>query len=158
MVYRITGVLREIMSLGLCDLCFFFQAEDGIRDLTVTGVQTCALPILDDVVQDVEEDHDRRAVRLAGTEEEERIREVREGEQARDRDEGEERPWDAAEGNTKSLRRHARPLRLADEEHDEDGENGGNRREQEDETVLFSSRRRDTRFDCDWSSDVCSSD
>src|SRR5256886_13213067 len=26
--------------------CFFFQAEDGIRDLTVTGVQTCALPIL----------------------------------------------------------------------------------------------------------------
>src|SRR5688572_31378399 len=25
---------------------FFFQAEDGIRDLTVTGVQTCALPIL----------------------------------------------------------------------------------------------------------------
>src|SRR2546430_13218551 len=26
---------------------FFFQAEDGIRDLTVTGVQTCALPISD---------------------------------------------------------------------------------------------------------------
>src|SRR6266542_5646187 len=25
---------------------FFFQAEDGIRDATVTGVQTCALPIL----------------------------------------------------------------------------------------------------------------
>src|SRR2546430_12243641 len=30
----------------LITLCFFFfQAEDGIRDLTVTGVQTCALPI-----------------------------------------------------------------------------------------------------------------
>src|SRR5207245_6353837 len=32
-----------------CSLClvhfFFFQAEDGIRDATVTGVQTCALPI-----------------------------------------------------------------------------------------------------------------
>src|SRR2546430_17473546 len=28
-------------------LFFFFQAEDGIRDLTVTGVQTCALPISD---------------------------------------------------------------------------------------------------------------
>src|SRR5437762_13288355 len=29
-----------------CDwLCFFFQAEDGIRDTSVTGVQTCALPI-----------------------------------------------------------------------------------------------------------------
>src|SRR5262249_57889513 len=27
------------------DLCFFFQAEDGIRDWSVTGVQTCALPI-----------------------------------------------------------------------------------------------------------------
>src|SRR2546430_12687014 len=25
---------------------FFFKEEDGIRDLTVTGVQTCALPIL----------------------------------------------------------------------------------------------------------------
>src|SRR2546430_11584635 len=33
-------------SLSLC----FFQAEDGIRDLTVTGVQTCALPILDHVL------------------------------------------------------------------------------------------------------------
>src|SRR5690349_22952572 len=30
----------------LClNLFFFFQAEDGIRDLYVTGVQTCALPI-----------------------------------------------------------------------------------------------------------------
>src|SRR3712207_7396850 len=26
---------------------FFFQAEDGIRDIGVTGVQTCALPILE---------------------------------------------------------------------------------------------------------------
>src|SRR5437762_11585595 len=29
---------------------FFFQAEDGIRDTSVTGVQTCALPILESVV------------------------------------------------------------------------------------------------------------
>src|SRR2546430_2389535 len=29
----------------MCFIFFFFQAEDGIRDLTVTGVQTCALPI-----------------------------------------------------------------------------------------------------------------
>src|SRR5439155_7053351 len=28
-----------------CVTCFFFQAEDGIRDGHVTGVQTCALPI-----------------------------------------------------------------------------------------------------------------
>src|SRR2546430_13629256 len=31
------------LPAGFCG--FFFQAEDGIRDLTVTGVQTCALPI-----------------------------------------------------------------------------------------------------------------
>src|SRR5438093_12023886 len=31
---------------------FFFQAEDGIRDWSVTGVQTCALPILEEHVQD----------------------------------------------------------------------------------------------------------
>src|SRR2546430_11390954 len=30
---------------GVLVCLFFFQAEDGIRDLTVTGVQTCALPI-----------------------------------------------------------------------------------------------------------------
>src|SRR5256885_15578955 len=30
-----------------CCLFFFFQAEDGIRDYKVTGVQTCALPISD---------------------------------------------------------------------------------------------------------------
>src|SRR5690606_39511403 len=31
---------------------FFFQAEDGIRDFHVTGVQTCALPILKKKVED----------------------------------------------------------------------------------------------------------
>src|SRR2546428_14157040 len=31
---------------------FFFQAEDGIRDLIVTGVQTCALPILATLVKE----------------------------------------------------------------------------------------------------------
>src|SRR5688572_31859765 len=33
------------MLIVLFEVFFFFQAEDGIRDLTVTGVQTCALPI-----------------------------------------------------------------------------------------------------------------
>src|SRR2546429_7139774 len=33
-----------IDDVVLC-LFFFFQAEDGIRDVAVTGVQTCALPI-----------------------------------------------------------------------------------------------------------------
>src|SRR5436190_14519570 len=32
--------------LLICCFFFFFQAEDGIRDHCVTGVQTCALPIL----------------------------------------------------------------------------------------------------------------
>src|SRR3712207_8541621 len=33
------------MSFGRYCSFFFFQAEDGIRDIGVTGVQTCALPI-----------------------------------------------------------------------------------------------------------------
>src|SRR5260370_27138421 len=33
------------LVIDLADI-FFFQAEDGIRDSSVTGVQTCALPIL----------------------------------------------------------------------------------------------------------------
>src|SRR2546430_11463387 len=33
----------EVVRIMVMDV--FFQAEDGIRDLTVTGVQTCALPI-----------------------------------------------------------------------------------------------------------------
>src|SRR2546430_9882700 len=36
--------LRPVRNSSLT-IFFFFQAEDGIRDLTVTGVQTCALPI-----------------------------------------------------------------------------------------------------------------
>src|SRR5204863_5284119 len=42
---------RNFASTLMCSGCwnvkvvFFFQAEDGIRDLYVTGVQTCALPI-----------------------------------------------------------------------------------------------------------------
>src|SRR2546430_13260765 len=36
---------RFARLVGFNSLFFFFQAEDGIRDLTVTGVQTCALPI-----------------------------------------------------------------------------------------------------------------
>src|SRR5438270_3947867 len=43
-------MLTDVFRLDVNWACettvfFFFQAEDGIRDLTVTGVQTCALPI-----------------------------------------------------------------------------------------------------------------
>src|SRR2546427_2424460 len=37
--------IRDLTVTGVQTCAFFFQAEDGIRDLTVTGVQTCALPI-----------------------------------------------------------------------------------------------------------------
>src|ERR1022692_3743156 len=37
--------------LGILVSFFFFQAEDGIRDYKVTGVQTCALPICNDTVK-----------------------------------------------------------------------------------------------------------
>src|SRR5207245_5938450 len=45
---RSTGfrsVKRRTLVLSGSSTLFFFQAEDGIRDATVTGVQTCALPI-----------------------------------------------------------------------------------------------------------------
>src|SRR5688572_21861987 len=37
--------LSQAAATHAQSMAFFFQAEDGIRDLTVTGVQTCALPI-----------------------------------------------------------------------------------------------------------------
>src|SRR6266850_1618680 len=39
---------------------FFFQAEDGIRDYKVTGVQTCALPILAPIVADLARQYEGR--------------------------------------------------------------------------------------------------
>ena len=44
------GIARYIGNSGKHDVdvfFFFFQAEDGIQGSTVTGVQTCALPIFD---------------------------------------------------------------------------------------------------------------
>src|SRR2546427_452585 len=43
--YILLLMLASALFVWLELLFFFFQAEDGIRDLTVTGVQTCALPI-----------------------------------------------------------------------------------------------------------------
>src|SRR2546430_11563122 len=37
--------MRFHVICGMRGMCIVLQAEDGIRDLTVTGVQTCALPI-----------------------------------------------------------------------------------------------------------------
>ena len=47
----LVGISKEVRlcnidKRSMCvDVFFFFQAEDGIRDIGVTGVQTCALPI-----------------------------------------------------------------------------------------------------------------
>src|SRR5207253_5799168 len=41
----LSNELYCVRLLYLCFFFFFFQAEDGIRDGHVTGVQTCALPI-----------------------------------------------------------------------------------------------------------------
>src|SRR2546427_10613780 len=61
----------SLMSLMVVSifLFFFFQAEDGIRDLTVTGVQTCALPIYIAEVYDpfdYKELHHMEGLQLAG--------------------------------------------------------------------------------------------
>src|SRR5437762_7824320 len=55
------------LMLGFLVFYFFFQAEDGIRDTSVTGVQTCALPISDPLRPDQaldagRGDHDVRAL------------------------------------------------------------------------------------------------
>src|SRR3989441_7477168 len=44
--------LRTDGTVNQAEVVFFFQAEDGIRDKLVTGVQTCALPISEQRVLD----------------------------------------------------------------------------------------------------------
>src|SRR5687768_7861403 len=41
----ISGRLDLLIGGAVGQACYFFQAEDGIRHVAVTGVQTCALPI-----------------------------------------------------------------------------------------------------------------
>src|SRR2546421_3961409 len=53
---RSTPVLPWLEMCSLSCFFFFFQAEDGIRDLIVTGVQTCALPISLDAFRSGEAD------------------------------------------------------------------------------------------------------
>src|SRR5205807_6138849 len=45
-IYYIFFLFLFLYFVFFCYFFFFFQAEDGIRDYKVTGVQTCALPIL----------------------------------------------------------------------------------------------------------------
>src|SRR5699024_12010147 len=88
-------------DVGVRDLYFFFfQAEDGIRDRNVTGVQTCALPILEGAAEGVEHRFwHKHAVRVHGDagREGERVhfgkicRNVRLGERSEERRVGKER-------------------------------------------------------------------
>src|SRR5438105_4371499 len=43
--FTFASLIEEAIQRGQAKILFFFQAEDGIRDPLVTGVQTCALPI-----------------------------------------------------------------------------------------------------------------
>src|SRR5699024_12133259 len=45
LMYSINVAIYKYYHFYLFVFFFFFQAEDGIRDRNVTGVQTCALPI-----------------------------------------------------------------------------------------------------------------
>src|SRR5256885_850014 len=45
MMFILWMVAMMVVIIPSRTVCFFFQAEDGIRDYKVTGVQTCALPI-----------------------------------------------------------------------------------------------------------------
>src|SRR6266478_9121190 len=129
---------------------FFFQAEDGIRDLTVTGVQTCALPISASPACSpgrprLPARHRGLRAATAPTRSEER----RVGKECRSR-------W-----SPYHLKKKICFKRLSRSSTDAPVEVEICLRTYElsaRNSFFFSSRRRHTRFDCDWSSDVCSSD
>src|SRR3712207_7950249 len=52
-MYRASVAGLSVLQNFRAEDVFFFQAEDGIRDIGVTGVQTCALPILREVIANV---------------------------------------------------------------------------------------------------------
>src|SRR2546430_4669269 len=62
-LYSVSG-LGVVLLQAIYHFFFFFQAEDGIRDLTVTGVQTCALPIWHRLVQVVNDLRMKIEIRL----------------------------------------------------------------------------------------------
>src|SRR5258708_32040879 len=47
LLFQVDDSIRNYLICMLLNFFFFFQAEDGIRDDLVTGVQTCALPIFE---------------------------------------------------------------------------------------------------------------
>src|SRR5205807_3065176 len=65
---RVEQLRLVVKHMVVSQELFFFQAEDGIRDYTVTGVQTCALPIyirghcLKILPREVDLEHPRRPI------------------------------------------------------------------------------------------------
>src|SRR5256884_2737473 len=68
---RFVSVGGGVSDRGMLHRCFFFfQAEDGIRDVAVTGVQTCALPISNPARKAVQKELRRTRAHLAKLREE----------------------------------------------------------------------------------------
>src|SRR5687768_17713327 len=65
MIYFFCYIYLFIIMSCMFVVFFFFQAEDGIRDVAVTGVQTCALPIFN--ISDTEAYHLYQAAELLVT-------------------------------------------------------------------------------------------
>src|ERR1022692_4812042 len=125
---------------------FFFQAEDGIRDYKVTGVQTCALPISAQCLPAVPRQQPEQSPSAGPVPRYIRSEERREGKSV-------------DLGGRRIIKKNTRMVPEAELEQPEAGRVpasagwfGRNAR------VFFSSRRRHTRLQGDWSSDVCSSD
>src|SRR6516165_7487953 len=131
---------------------FFFQAEDGIRDLTVTGVQTCALPISAPNCIGTWTSTAARCLKRQPCKSR-RSEERRVGKECRSR-------WSPYHEKKKKRDHGVEPgahqLRVT--EGVDPATVLGQERSLGNHVFVFSSRRRHTRFDCDWSSDVCSSD
>src|SRR5689334_91864 len=147
---------------------FFFQAEDGIRDGTVTGVQTCALPIftasgsrccahwfLSRIAND---DRYHNAHPRGGLARPHRSEERRVGKECRSwRWTCNEKGRASNASSRTSWTRCAPTTRRSTSASSRTPSNApwcwppGR-------SFFFSSRRRHTRWNCDWSSDVCSSD
>src|SRR5208282_4506590 len=133
-------------------LFFFFQAEDGIRDATVTGVQTCALPIFEAVVKSMEVAYRMQTEAPEVFDIRKESEERRVGKECRSRwspyhskknDASRQRPRRTA--TILAAPRFRTPTTMA-------------KAAIAGFAFFFSSRRRHTRCYRDWSSDVCSSD
>src|SRR6266498_3620688 len=135
-------------------LCFFFQAEDGIRDADVTGVQTCALPISRCIASPSTWTPPRRSTSPACAPSA-RSEERRVGKECRSR-------WSPYPLKKKKIRRQ--PKQQKKHQHQHAPKHKAQEMQKNDShgssflCFFFSSRRRHTRCGRDWSSDVCSSD